>query len=255
MAEIMLLILFMLLLTFGMLVAERERENSQLKMKLSQYSNVSKFLDELRSQDPGVSISDIIKSIDRQQRAMSALEKENADLKSEVAADVAVRDIIKEIQRSRKDSTSAEVIKQLQDLGNLKAQVQNSKGQIAQLTSQIKASGKGNEFPSCWVTADGKPQSIFELVLGTGGVTINNHEVVGRQADWAALPIQGVPIGREIGFAEFSAVTLPLYSWSVQHGCRFYVIRYSTVESAPIDGINQISNKFYPDSSIMRITR
>ncbi len=253
MAEIMLLILFMLLLTFGMLIADRERAVKELSAQIQGFSSVSKFLAAITKENPAISVPDIIQRIERQQKDMTKLQRENETLRSEMASASAINDIIKQIKRDKKGDAAAEVARQLQQLGALRSELENSKGQITQLTEQIKATGKGNEFPSCWVTPDGKPQSIFDFVLSASGVTVVNRAVGGRDEARAELPIQNVPIGREISFSEFSQSMMPLYQWSVQHGCRFYVMRYSTVGAAPVDGINQIDLKFYPDSRIIRV--
>jgi hypothetical protein len=253
MAEIMLLIVFMLLLTFGMLVATRERAIKDLNSRLASFHNVQMFLAELQKERPSVSITDIVQKISRQQTEVTKLRDENELLQKQIAADTVVQDIIKKIQRDRGTASSSEVVRELGQMGKLKSEALTDKGQIAQLTSQIKASGKGNEFPSCWVTTDGKQESIYEFVLSADGITVANHNVPGRESDRADLPIQNVPIGREVSFQEFSQAMLPLYQWSVQHGCRFYVLRYSAVASAPVEGLNQIDLKFYPDSRIMRV--
>lgn len=253
MAEIMLLILFMLLLTFGMLIADRERAVKELKSQIQEFGSVSKFLAAVTRENPAISVPDIIQRIERQQDDMVKLQRENETLRSEMASASAIKDIINQIKRDKKGDAAAEVARQLQQLGALKSELENSKGQITQLTEQIKAAGKGNEFPSCWVTADGKPQSIFDFILSASGVTVANRVVAGRDEARADLPIQNIPIGREISFSEFSQSMVPLYQWSVQRGCRFYVMRYSTVGAAPVDGINQIDLKFYPDSRIIRV--
>jgi len=255
MAEIMLLILFMLLLTLGMLVTERERAIQDLQRQLRSFSSVSEFLASMTREKPEISVDDIIRRIERQQNQIKELQRENRELKEQVAAFTAVKDIIKQIEREKRGVAATEIRRQLQQLGALKAEVQNSKGQITQLTAQIKATGKGNEFPSCWVTPDGRPQSIFEFILSGSGVSVANHAVAGRDADRAALPVQQVPLGREVSFSEFSQAMLPLYQWSVQHGCRFYVMRFSSVGAAPIEGINQIDLKFYPDTRIIRVNK
>ena len=124
------------------------------------------------------------------------------------------------------------------------------RGQVAQMSRQIKASGKGNEFPSCWTTLDGKTQSIFEIEISSGGITVHDRDLPDRTQDKAELPISGIKVGDELSLSEFRNQVAPLYRWSVQQGCRFYVIRFSADGNVRADLVNAIDSFFYPDSRI-----
>jgi hypothetical protein len=254
MAEIMLLILFMLLLTLGVMISDRELKVKDLTKKLARYTAVEQFLSDLTTQSSGMSVTDIVQRIERQQRKITELNNELAQLRPLVAAGKALQDIVREINNNGKAKvTAADIVKKLNEIEKLRSENATLRGQVAQLTNQIRSTGKGgNEFPSCWVTADGKTQSIFELTLGGGGIAIREHPVPDRAADRQALPIQSIPYGQELSASAFVGAVTPLYNWSVTKGCRFYVIRYSSLATAPIEAINRISSMFYPDSSIMR---
>ena len=71
-----------------------------------------------------------------------------------------------------------------------------------------------------------------------------------RTQDKTELPISGIKVGDELSFSEFRNQVEPLYRWSVQQGCRFYVIRFSADGNVRADLVNAIDSFFYPDSRI-----
>ena len=252
MAETMLLILFMLLLVLGAILANREAQIRKRDEHIAQLSAVQHFLDtQFPKGKSGVTVADIIQRIERQQRRNDELQQQVALMKPYEATGKALQDIVHEIKREGGQVTPQEIAKRISDAGKLTKDNSTLKGQVAQLTHQIKASGRGgNEFPSCWVTADGKTQSIFELTLTGSGVKIDDRHLPDRIDDEARLPVTQVQFNSELAPSDFLAQLHPLYEWSVAHSCRFYVIIYSTVGSTPIQAVNAANDYFYPDSRI-----
>jgi hypothetical protein len=252
MAEVMVLILFMLLLSLGALITEREQAIAGLKRRIASLDVVERFVQQLVAEKPSLTITDIVQKIERQEKENNQLRAEIAQMRPDAQVGSAINDIVREINRNQKQPAStAQIVEKLRALGNLKADNDTLKGQVAQLSNQIKSAGRGNEFPSCWVTPDGKTQSIFELVLVPGGIAIHDHTVPERAKDKLKLPIQNISYGRELSVAEFSEAVSPLYQWSRDHGCRFYVIPATSMAAAPIASINQMNAYFYPDSRIL----
>jgi hypothetical protein len=64
------------------------------------------------------------------------------------------------------------------------------------------------------------------------------------------LPISQVQLNSDLPTAAFLEQLRPLYNWSVEHKCRFYVILHSDGASAPVQAVNAANNYFYPDSRI-----
>jgi len=252
MAEIMLMILFMLLLILGILVAKRDSIIHRQQKRLVELEVLDQYVaDVLKSTDGRVTVTDIIRQIRRDQREVRKLKNAIAKLEPLAASGKAIDDIVREIKRQGGLATPAEIAKRLQSYEALSHENGTLKGQVSQLTKQIKAAGRGNEFPSCWVTPAGEIESIFELVLSPKGIVIENHAPADRLGDEAALPLKKVTYDLPLGTDQFVAQMRPLYRWSIAHQCRFYVIRYSTIPSAPIPDVNAISDLFYPDSRII----
>jgi hypothetical protein len=252
MAEIMLLILFILLLVLGAIVANRDAAIRARDRRIAQLAPLEVLLrNDLRAERSGVAVYDVIQRIERERQRNDALEREVARLKPYEATGKEIEDIVHAIQRSGGKATPQEIAQRLAQAGGLAKDNETLRGQVAQLTHQIKASGRGgNEFPSCWVTAAGKPQSIFEVVLTGSGVRITDRHLTERVEDEAKLPLNTVTFDAELSPGTFLDQLRPLYSWSVAHSCRFYIIMYSTVASTPVDAVNAANDYFYPDSRI-----
>jgi hypothetical protein len=201
-----------------------------------------------------VSVQDIIQRIERQAAENAELRAALSEQREAAEDGKLLRDILHHIAPGGSKSAIQQVRKRLEGAGQLQHDNDNMRGQIALLRKQIHDAGKGgNEFPSCWVTPEGKTQSIFVLTLTGAGIRIADRPQPGREADKASLPLSRIQYNTELPLGTFLSEARPLYEWSVAHGCRFYVIRNSSVSSAPVQAVNAISNMFYPDSQITMI--
>jgi hypothetical protein len=220
----------------------------------------------------GVKVEDIIAKMERQESEIASLKDEVARLKPFESEGRALEDIIHEIRRAEgvsptpqqlaerlklaREAADKEVVaqkqaEQLQEEARLTAkEMDNLKGQVANLTSQIKQQGRGNEYPPCWSTPAGKAESIFELTITANGIRIKDHQLPNRTADRALLPLTKVQLNTELPLSSFKSELRPLFQWSQEKQCRFYVIIFSSVSSAPIDLVNAVNGFFYPDSRI-----
>lgn len=252
MAEIIVLILFTLLLALAAVQASREKIIQDKERRITELVVFEKQVgDLLRNNPQGVTVQDIIQRINRQERRIAEQQREIDRLKPYEASGKALEDIIREIRRTGDDKvTSQQIVEKLQWAAQLTRDNDNLKGQVAQLTNQIKALGRGNELPSCWATPNGKIESIFELVIMANGIGIKDRDLPHRAEDKAKLPLAGVQYDIELPLSTFQNQVRPLYQWSVDNRCRFYVIIFSSVASAPIQLVNAVNSFFYPDSRI-----
>jgi len=259
MAEIMVLILFILLLILAGAMkqhkdeaAKKEKVIKEQAERIAQLVLLEKLLADLLSKNPtGVTIDDILQQIKRQEETIVHLEAEIKRLAPFETSGKALETIIQEISRETHEEPN---VQQIADkMGQVAQLIKDNdtlRGQNAQLSRQIKASGRGNEFPSCWVTPDGKTESIFELLISDTGIRIIDRPLPHRVEDKARLPLSGVRYDEELPLHEFETALLPLYHWSVDHHCRFYVIIASSEYTAPIYLVNAVNGFFYPDSKI-----
>lgn len=248
MTEMMLLILFMLLLVLGATIASREDGIKKRDKRIAEMVDLENLVQsELRKGNSGITVSDIIQHIRREK----ALEEQLAIMRPQAEAGKALEDIIREIKRNGGQGTPEEIAEALKQNAGLQKDNRTLAGQVAQMTNQIQKTGKGgNEFPSCWVTPQGKTQSIYDLFLTSSGIRVKERHLPDHVEDERVLPLSMIQLNEDLPTATFLARLRPLYDWSVVHKCRFYVILHSDGASAPIQAVNAANNYFYPDSRI-----
>lgn len=243
MAEIMVLVLFLLLLA--------------LAASFAKYSASAKKLDEFESAlrkaeiEPNVTtVTDVIETIKRRKDELDAQRQRLRELAAKERDADRFREIVQRIQGDQAELSVDEIRAQLERLIEIIKENETLRARLAQLGDQVRASGRGNEFPSCWVTTTSGIESIFELTLTANGVVIKEHNPQSRIDEKLAMPLAQVQYDVELPLNVFLEQTRPIYEWSVANRCRFYVIRFSSVSSAPIPLVNAISDMFYPDSRI-----
>ncbi|SLM48413.1 protein of unknown function [Nitrospira japonica] len=256
MAEIMVLTLFILLLIVAVALErhrkELERNADTINKQRQEIKNLLVFQKVVTDNPNGVVVKDIVQQLSRQKEDIARLEAEaqqRSPTESSVRAfETLVSALTKE---SNGKATDQQIRDKIKETSAVMKESETLKGQIAQLRSQIKASGRGNEFPSCWVTTpEGKIESIFELLMSETGIRIIERPLPHRAEDKAKLPLSAIRYNTEYPRYEFEALMRPLYEWSVAHECRFYVITASSELSAPISLVNAINGYFYPDGKI-----
>lgn len=280
MAEIMVLVLFALLLILTSTYGGLQKELRSQRERLEGFAALEDRMSDLVRDNPkGVTVTDIIQEIKRQQDTVESLNAKIADLKANERNAEALETVIREITREKgQRPTPQQIANKLEEAANLISVIKDIspegeemptpspianrlatvaqlikenetvRGQNIQLGRQLKASGKGNEFPSCWVTADGKPESIYKLMISETGITVIDRDLPHRSNDKEQLPILSVPYNISLPSYEFKQYLEPLYHWSIAHNCRFYVILSSSELSAPIHLVNLANGFFYPDS-------
>lgn len=252
MAEIMILILFTLLLALAAALDSRESKIHDKDKRIAELTALEQQVSDLLRNNPaGVTVADIIQRIVRQQEAIAGLQREVDRLKTFEEPAHILEDIIREIRRAGVENpTPQKIIERLKLAQQLTKENENLRGQNAQLSRQIKESGRGNEFPSCWATPDGKTESIFEILIKPGGIVVYDRDLPRRTTDKADLPLESVHYNVELQLRDFQKQLRPLYLWSVRQKCRFYVIIFSSEDTIRANLVNAVNAFFYPDSSI-----
>jgi hypothetical protein len=98
------------------------------------------------------------------------------------------------------------------------------KGAVANAQRKLEAAGKGTEKPACWATRDGRPEYIFDITLSGGGMRIHDRALAHRRAQQAILPLGGIHFDQVLPPQAFRAQTRPLFDWGEARGCRFFVV-------------------------------
>lgn len=83
--------------------------------------------------------------------------------------------------------------------------------------------GKGTEVPSCWVQDDGTIEYIYDINLTPNGLVVQETDLPHRAKERQTLQVKELLIDQEISEAAFLSATSNLFEWSKSNKCRFFV--------------------------------
>jgi hypothetical protein len=153
-------------------------------------------------------------------------------------------------------STQPEEVKPLSEmvsaaeLGRKFATLEADRDQIRRERDNLmRGSGNGLTYPSCWTTAAGQTEYIFDVTFADSGLQVR-HASPARANDkaWALVG----PFAREtmINESVFIGATKKLFEWSKGQNCRFYtIVRDATgpTNKARYKRLQQmVQGNFYP---------
>lgn len=205
----------------------------ELARSKAQAEKINKLQADLESRLAEVEELKVIKST----LENNAPNKSIKEIISELALDAQYSKEIKESlnNTSLKDHSSKEIAEIINSSGKLPevvtekmnalVEIERLKGQLANAQTKLGRLGKGTEMPACWADSKtGKPQYIFTIDLTSNGLIIHNEQVPSRINDQKLLPINTIHFDQNLSQQDFLAQTSPLYQWSKQNNCRFFVI-------------------------------
>lgn len=217
MAEIAILIIFVLLLAFAALLVrqqdkqkevervaeERQEKIAQLETQFSTIQDIlpggGKNVEELQREL--VLLRDA-----KQQLARLQSTAETAGFLSEPEA------IINTLELGREYST----VRELLPAGERNVE------KLLELVREYSA-GKGTEVPSCWTLDNGAIEYIYDVNLTPTGLTMRETNLPHRADERQTLPIQNIVLDQDISEQLFLSSTSELFEWSKSKNCRFFV--------------------------------
>jgi hypothetical protein len=104
--------------------------------------------------------------------------------------------------------------------------IANQDGQLKRYERQLQDAGQGKGERPCWVEPDGSIDYLYDVVLGSQGIRMRERIYPGRAAERASLPMPQVDPEEELSGAELLRRTEALYQYSQTLSCRFFVIVY-----------------------------
>lgn len=112
------------------------------------------------------------------------------------------------------------------DLEDSRQEILQQEGQIANLKRALERVGKGTEKPACWADEKtGKPKYIYDAGLASKGLIIRHSETP-PWAEARELPISEFPYGEIMTKRQFLDKAKPIFQWSEENDCRFFVRAY-----------------------------
>lgn len=99
-------------------------------------------------------------------------------------------------------------------------------GQLASLKRTLDRHGKGTEKPACWADEKtGRSKYIYNIGLTSRGLIVRMSDA----PPWANarnLPISAISFDKELSPSAFLREARPIFDWSEENECRFYVRAY-----------------------------
>jgi len=262
-AEIMLLLLFLVMLGLGNLLADRLKENESLREEKNAAEQKTKDLERLTKLSPTEreKLLARIEKIDQLEDEAKRLAGLVSNLQSQLteaqnkseAAEKAIREFRSVIEIARRINPedppaalrrglelldvvgSTTMPDQLKDRAQLSAENEELKKRLADAGTDRdkfrrerdhlmqRAGGRGMDWPACWIAENNKAEFIFDVTILDSGYLVRDAAPAGRASDPAWKSVGQFQRNVPITREEFRAALGPLYNWSVANECRFYV--------------------------------
>ena len=225
MAEIAILIIFVLLLALAALLTRESDRRQDAERKLANYEEIETLLeDEALPEDPA---------------ALRAALRERVD-------------------EHRDAENWRELVRQMEtvdvDPAVLADQLDRARERIERLEAQAAARGSGGaDFPSCWYARDGTVAYLFDVALAPDGFVVANARAPEHETERGRLPTASVRTSRLLTEGQFLRQTRPVYDWSVERKCRFFVRAFDLVAADQKDlykrRMRVLESRFYKNAN------
>lgn len=256
-AEVLVLLVFLLLLAMSALLLRRDREQAALTDKLGRYAVLlqpitealdsrgivvedtdqlaslierGSAVDGLRSQldEAGRKLEAARAASERQESELSRLReatREMARMSKAVAEHAALAAILESVEGQQPQSLPEKLAGLVQKATIVEAATSSLTGQNAQMRAELarlKGNG-GSGQPYCWALPDGRAQYMLKVEMQDSGVIVRDLEPRARPEDPAWPLLDGVSRGRLMPMSEFIAHTSPLQARSNAERCRYAI--------------------------------
>jgi len=115
---------------------------------------------------------------------------------------------------------------------NLRDRVSQIDKALNKAKTQLRGKGQGLEYPSCFETPEGRIQYVYAVEFGEDTLKLIELPVPGNEELKARLPFDKIIVDQNIEPALYSSITRPIYEWSIQNECRFFVRVFDNTSAA-----------------------
>jgi hypothetical protein len=204
-----------------------EHENTALKKALAEQSDLIEAVAPYVEAGAGGSPDKVSRALAAQDQVARALAGATAEPDHEKAAQL-IEALAKAIPGFPEPVDPRALIEDLSQSADRERAHETLERQLADLRQQNqwyqeRLGGHGVEMPSCWFDSAGRTEYIFDVALGEPGLQLRPTNLPHREQDRAALPSVEVVTDGWLDPDAFLSVTRPLFEWSVEQECRFFV--------------------------------
>ena len=211
MAEIAILIIFVLLLALAALLAREADRRQAAEQELVRFERIDAlFEEEALPEDPVALKAALRERVDEHRDADNW------------------RELVREMEPTIPEPSAPEIVNRLQEseksAAALAERLDRANRRIERLEAQEQArGGGGTDHPSCWYDRDGTVAYLFDIALAPGGFIVAPARAPEHEAARRQLPVGAVQASRLLTETEFLRQTLPVHLWTVERECRFFV--------------------------------
>ena len=258
MAEIGILIIFILLLLIAFDYLQREEMAERFANKtpveparLQQLERAETSLQEIgealgvTAPEPSDDFTRLVRIVDAAARSpggQTALAEAHELIEEMKRAVERVAGAAEKLEAGSGDKVASEI-------ESLSSRVENQEGLLTRYENQLARLGQGIGGRPCWVQGNGDIDFLYDVVLRSGGISMREREYPHRAAERARLPMPAVNPGETLTAGEFMRRTAPLYAQAKKDNCVFFVVVYDA--TAPhekdvfIDLLRTVEGHFY----------
>jgi len=275
MAEISLLIAFVLLLSLGALLSHESTRRENAEEKNKRFAMIQKILEEdrelpkdpqqiaiylrkrvdehrdadnwrtlVRELKPGLHESSpgkIVAAVRERFESHTELEEALKDAGSEPSPGVLryLAGIVAEADRQGITLQEAQEAMATWSSDGARGELVDAQDRIERLENRLKSlGGGGTDHPSCWYADDSRLSYLLDVVLHPAGLFVDWAEgAETRSAGDRRLPVDDIRTLRlrPLSREDFLEQTRSVFEWSREAECRFFVRIYDTIDSTEKD--------------------
>ena len=221
MAEIAILIIFVLLLAFAaLLVRQQDKQKEAERVAEERQETITLLETQLEAQFSAM--QEILpggdKNIEELQRELVLLR----DAKQQLARLQSTAEAAGFLSEPETIVNTLELGREYSTVRELLPDGERNVEKLLELVREYSA-GKGTEVPSCWTLDDGTIEYIYDVNLTPTGLIVRATNLPHRADERQMLPIQNIVLDQDIPEQSFLSTTSELFEWSKSKKCRFFV--------------------------------
>ena len=261
MAEVGILVIFVLLLLLALAAFERQRFAETAAVPPERLEELNRAEQALQAITEAVGVRAAATPAEIQELVRAVTE--SAESPEGQAALRAMRSAVEEMKRTEDEirrmaerlegestSMAATVAQQSRDLAIKEGQLQYAEQRLR------AALGGGAGARPCWAEPDGSIVFLYDVILTSGGIRMRLREGVLGSPRLADLPLPAVDRYRTLSADQFRAQTRALYDYGrrTENQCRFHVYVYDGTQAAEKerykDLLRTVEGHFYKQTTV-----
>lgn len=167
----------------------------------------------------------------REKDGSSALAAVRSEIDSLRAERETFRRTIAQLSASLRQAKIPSADSLAQTIAQQQFELQNKEGQLKRYEDKLKALGQGKGERPCWVRPDGTIEFLYNVVLESSGIRMQEIAPASREAERVHLPMPVVRPDEVLSQDEFLRRTQALYRSSLAQNCRFFVVIFDGTQS------------------------